>query len=424
MTVGLFVGTTRTSGGHLLVLFIAGLTASGCWSNLESPGSEDLRTRFALEPLGPTPYPPDNPRVESRIALGQLLFFDPILSGERDVSCGTCHHPDFAFADGRALPVGPGGIGLGPDRRTGISAVSGLPLGETGRNTQTVLNAAMAGDGPGPPSPLAPMFYDGRALGLEEQALLPLKARVEMRGDAFSEEEALDSVLQRLRTIPEYVQDFRRAFPEEAANDPSPGLIDRSTLGRALAAYQRELVTRNSPFDRFVAGDDAALTEPQRRGLVLFFGRAKCSLCHRGPMLSSFLFRVVGYPQAGPGKTVIPGDDTGREEHTGRLEHRYEFRVPSLRNIELTAPYGHAGVFPTLEDVVRFYNAGAQPRHPNVSDADLEVSMRVPIGLTDAEIADIVAFMKSLTDPGVGLDPSLLAIPASVPSGLTPVSAR
>ena len=195
-------------------------------------------------------------------------------------------------------------------------------------------------------------------------------------------------------------------------------------MSRALAAYQRELVAADSPFDRFVAGDDGALSDAQRRGLTLFFSQAKCSLCHRGPMFSSFLFRVVGYPQAGPGKSVIPGDDTGREEDTGRIEHRYEFRVPTLRNIELTGPYGHAGVFPTLEDVVRFYNAGARPRHPNVQDDDLEVSMRVPIGLTDGEIADIVEFMKSLTDRLDHIDPVLLTVPDSVPSGLTPLSVR
>ena len=141
MTIN-FTGTFRTGAVRALALSFWGAGLSACWSNLEAPESQDLRNRFALEALQPIPYPPDNTRLDDRIDLGRLLFFDPILSGEQDVSCGTCHHPDFAFADGRALPVGAGGSGLGPDREPGVSTVTGLPIEETPRNTQTVLNAA------------------------------------------------------------------------------------------------------------------------------------------------------------------------------------------------------------------------------------------------------------------------------------------
>ncbi|MCZ6916068.1 MAG: hypothetical protein O7I93_04750 [Gemmatimonadetes bacterium] len=138
-------------------------------------------------------------------------------------------------------------------------------------------------------------------------------------------------------------------------------------------------------------------------------------------MFSKFQFLATGTPQEGPGKDVIPGDDTGREEHTGRPEHRYQFRVPSLRNVELTAPYMHTGPFDTLQRVVRFYNDGAQPRHAGVTDDMLEVAVREPLGLDDDQLMALVEFLKSLTDPGTALDPTLLTVPASVPSGLVPV---
>jgi cytochrome c peroxidase len=274
------------------------------------------------------------------------------------------------------------------------------------------------------------MFWDGRSVGLEGQALQPIANRIEMRGDAFpgTELEAaavtLDSLLVRLRGISEYVQLFRSAFPDEAAEFDSgerAELIDGSTLARAIAAYERELVTRNSAFDRFVAGDDDALSEVQKQGLELFFTRAKCFLCHHGPMFSNYQYMVSGVPKAGPGLGVIAGDDTGREEHTGRLADRYKFRVPSLRNVELTAPYMHSGVFQTVREVVNFYNDGANPRHPNVTDELLELSLRTPLGLTDQEIDALIQFLRSLTDPGAQLDPSLTTVPATVPSGLTPV---
>lgn len=409
------------------VLGIAALVGA---SDLEPQRQDrDLRQRFNLKALGPIPHPPDNQPRQERISLGRFLFFDPILGGERDVACGTCHHPDFAFADGRQFGAGVSGAGLGPQRVLSGSAATGKPIAPEPRNPPTILNTALAAVS-GAPSYLAPMFWDGRAIGLEGQALIPFANRVEMRGDAFpgSEEEAaavtLDSLLARLRGIPEYAQLFRSAFPDEAAEVDGGGraqLIDRSTLARAIAAYERELVTRNSAFDRFVAGDDSALTEVQKQGLELFFTRAKCFVCHRGPMFSNNQFMVSGVPKAGPGLAVIPGDDTGREEHTGRLADRYKFRVPSLRNVELTAPYMHSGVFQTLEEVMEFYNGGASPRHANVTDELLEGVLIAPLGFEDEQLTALVQFLRSLTDPGSLLDSSLTTVPATVPSGLTPV---
>jgi cytochrome c peroxidase len=421
------------------IVVLAGTLPLGCSGPVE-PASpdEEMRQQFALGPLGAVHYPDDNQRSEQRIALGRLLFFDPILGGERDVACGTCHHPDFHFADGRQFAAGVSGVGLGPDRHVGVSSVSGDSITTAARNTPTILNTAFAlieaTDGSGNTRSLAPLFWDGRAIGLEGQALVPLGARVEMRGDAFPDiernegylpgtdeaaESTVDSILARIRNVPEYVTLFGNAFPDQPPNETD--LVNRSTLSRALAAYERELVTLNSPFDRWLSGEDAALDDLQRHGLELFFTKAKCSVCHRGAVLSTFRFMVTGVPQEGPGKRLIPGDDLGREEHTLDPRDRYKFRVPTLRNVEITAPYMHSGVFASLEDVVRFYNSGSQPRHPKVRDDVLDPTLRQPLGLTDDEVHALVSFLRSLTDPGTQIDQTLRTVPSTVPSGLVPV---
>lgn len=382
---------------------------------------EDRRLRFALQSLGEPPRPPDEPRSEPRIALGHLLFFDPILSGEQDVSCGICHHPAFGFADGRQFSAGVSGVGLGPARVVSVSSVTGLPIGLVARNAPTVLNAAFNADERGVPSHFGVQFWDGRALGLEEQARGPITSRAEMAGDAYPADLARDSVVARLRDILEYVSLFQAAFPLEARALPGADIVSMDTYGRAVAAYERELVTRDTPFDRYARGDNGALTAEQKEGLDLFFTKGRCSLCHNGPMFSNYQFVVLGVPQVGSGMSVITGDDVGREEHTGNPADRYAFRTPTLRNVALTAPYMHDGFFATLEEVVRFYDRGAEPRHPEVSDDALDPQVRDPLALSDAEVLALVAFMTALTDPGSGIDPMLRAVPAAVPSGLPPV---
>jgi cytochrome c peroxidase len=409
------------SMGTLALLAVCALAACGDGPGDPSRRDDELRERFALAPLGETPRPPGDGRLAARVELGRLLFFDPILSGEKDVACGTCHHPDFAFADGRQLGAGASGTGLGPSRIVSASSISGEPIGLEGRNSPTVFNAAFNADGSGQPSHLGLQFWDGRAVGLEAQARGPLASRTEMAGDAYPGEAAEDSVVARLRAVAEYVARFEAAFPAEAAVQGGPELITIDTYARAVAAYERELVTRSSPFDRYARGDDDALTAQQKLGLELFFTKAKCANCHAGPMFSDFAFRVVGVPQEGGGMTVIPGDDAGREEHTLSSADRYAFRTPTLRNAELTAPYMHDGVFATLEEVVRFYDLGGQPRHPGIDDAMLDPLIPAPLGLTDAEVTAVVQFMKALTDRGDALDAVLTSVPASVPSGLTPV---
>ena len=408
-----------------LLLAFAG-AACGDAGTLEPDPDERLRTRFDLRALdAPLPYPSDNAWNAERIELGRLLFYDPILAGEKDVSCGVCHHPSLHFADGLPLGIGTGGSGLGPGRTTGPSAISGEVIPREPRHTPTILNSAFNGVGTHEPDPKGMMLWDGNAVGLEGQPVLPLITRVEMLGDAFPADVALDSVFARLRSNPRYVELFEAAFPDEATVSPEEAVdgavIDSSTYVRAVAAFVRELVGRDSRYDRFVRGEDDALSDVEKRGLELFFGEAKCATCHGGPMLSDFRFVVNGTPQIGPGKELVPGDDLGRMEVTGDPADRYAFKVPSLRNAALTAPYMHDGVFATLEEVVRFYDRGARPRHPEVTDDMLPPVLREPLGLSDRDVDALVAFMESLTDPGFALDRRLLTVPDSVPSGLTPV---
>lgn len=409
----------------VVVLVILGSVActdqspTGTDDSRESTG-ENWRSKYNLQALGEIPYPDDNPPRQERISLGRFLFFDPILAGEKDVSCGTCHHPDFAFADRRQFGAGVSGTDLGPDRILTDESFHLEP-----RNSQTVLNTAFNGARNADPSANGCQFWDCRVKSLEVQATKPVASRVEMKGDAYPAEVALDSVLARLRGIPEYVQRFEQAFPDVAAATPDSvraTVIDTSTYARAIASYERELVTRNSAYDYYVRGDDEALTSKQKKGLMLFFEKANCAECHRGPMLSNFNFVVHGTPQEGVGKEVIEGDDTGREEATGNSEDRYEFRAPTLRNVELTPPYMHDGVFRTLEEVVRFYNQGARPRHEKISNQELHPALREPLDLTEEEIDALVAFMTSLTDRGRELPDYLTTVPAEVPSGLTPVN--
>lgn len=377
-----------------------------------------LVEKYNLETLPPIPYPPNNKYKLERVELGRLLFYDPILGGEKNVSCGTCHHPDFAFGDGRQFGAGTSGVGLGPDRILGNSNITGDPIPDEPRNSPTIFNTAYNQDEYGNYTHFGIMFLDGRVSGLEEQAKKPITSRAEMAGDAYADVDALDSIILRLRAIPEYIDLFEKAFPLEPSGQQ---IINGATYGKAIASFERELVTTNSPYDQFVNGNNDALSEQQKRGLVLFFEKAKCATCHSGAMFSDFKFIVNGVPQEGEGKKAIPGDDAGRMEHTGYVSDIYAFRNLTLRNIALTAPYMHDGVFETLEEVIQFYNNGAKPRHSQIPDSAMPDVLTSPLGLTDTEVADLVAFLNSLTDNGTQLPNYLMTVPDEVPSGLIPV---
>ncbi len=309
-----------------------------------------------------TNEPPDNPTTPAKVTLGRLLFFDPILSQGNDRACASCHHPDLGFSDGRPVAAG--------------------LTGPLTRNTPTLWNVAFAGK----------LFWDGRLDSLEAQATFPITHPEEMGvGDPATLE-------AELRAIPEYVALFDAAFGggEEA--------VTLTNTVRALAAFQRTLLSQNSPFDRYAAGDVEALTPSQRRGLALFrSGATRCFECHAAPTFASDTFRVIGVPDDDPGRAgVVPDGQPGA------------FKVPTLRNIALTAPYMHNGSLATLEEVVDFYAKGGGRAFGN-ERVDVFVN---GFELTAQERADLVAFLYALTD-----ESNLPTIPTAVPSGL-PVVAR
>jgi cytochrome c peroxidase len=383
-----------------IVLAVVGCTAAALLLQRVNPAAQ---ARLAALPLK-APAPSDNPTTAERVALGRLLFWDPILSGQKDVACGTCHHPELGYSDGLDLSVGTNGVGLGAAR----SFAPGHPARPVKRNSQTVLNVAFNGltVGTDPSPATAPMFWDVRVRGLEAQALEPLKALEEMRGEAYPEDRAIQQVITRLNAIPEYRRLFSRAFGGERA-------VSQSNLGRALAAFQRTLVAVNAPFDRYMRGDTTAMTLEQIRGMERFQS-AGCINCHNGPMLSDFATHVLGVPDSA--KLAQP--DTG-------INKTYAFRTPSLRNLNTTAPYMHNGAFTSLEQVLNFYQrisrgggrrGGGQVLNAQVGRDQIDPLAR-QLNLRGGQ-RDIVAFLRALDDSSFDR-----AIPDRVPSGL-PVGGR
>ncbi len=285
--------------------------------------------------------PAENPMTPGKVELGRRLFFDRRLSLDRSTSCATCHDPAKGYADGLPRAIGFGGR-------------------ELDRHSPTVLNAVYNGI----------QFWDGRVDSLEKQAVAPILAECEMN---MGNEPLL---VDRLLADDGYVEAFRGVF----GSPPSLELV-----GKAIACFERTLVTPDAPFDLYARGDKDALSDAQKRGLILFFGKASCTNCHLGVNFTDDRFHNLAVPSIGPGT-----GDLGRAEVTGDPEHEGQFKTPTLRNVELTAPYMHNGFHTTLEEVVRFYNDGGG-EHPNKSDLLPELF------LTDEEVTDLVEFMKSLT---------------------------
>jgi cytochrome c peroxidase len=424
----------------------------------QEPQTLDARLRATFGQWGVMPIGPLAAPNAALVDLGRSLFFDKILSGNRDVSCATCHSPLTHAADALSLSVGTGGEGAGMSRSLGAGRQF------TPRNAPSLLNSALL--------PVY-LFWDGRVseLGgfgrfqspaaaalpvnltnvLAAQAMFPVTNRNEMRGeigdrDVFgnvNELAAYDdaqfteiwgAAIKRLLAINAYAAKFDAAFPG----------VPRTSFGfqhaaNAIAAFEAAAFTfTNSPFDRYLAHDDAALTTEAKQGALLFFGnKARCSQCHFGPLLGGQSFASAAVPQLGPGVGTDAPMDFGQAPQFPGQTQRFLFRVPSLRNVELTAPYMHDGAFATLEAVVHHYNdvekalrnydvAQLDPRfralyHGDAATIDgllgaASFNLRQPLGLSDDEMRQLVAFLKSLTDPAAR-DLSAL-IPASVPSGL------
>lgn len=362
----------------MMAVLLSGLVrASGPAENLSSfqiqtPRgiSQDLWSYF---------IPSDNPMTAAKVELGRLLFFDVRLSADGTVSCASCHDPKRAFSDGRTVAEGVAG-------RRGV------------RNSPTLLNAMFSNG----------QFWDGRAGSLEEQAKMPLTNADEMGNPS------VEAVVSRLAAIPEYARQFKEVFG---------GTVTIAGFAKAVAAFERTLISGDSPVDRFVAGDTNALNDSARNGLTLFRGKARCGVCHAFnqnfaafatfPFFTDGNYRNTGVAANFGGFTDLARkalaasrDESGNSilelahhERAGELGRFVisgnsldigAFRTPSLRNVALTAPYFHDGSAATLQDVVRFYVKGGKE---NVNrDWQLE-----PVPLDEAEQHDLVEFLQALT---------------------------
>ncbi|CAM1372466.1 cytochrome-c peroxidase [Tenacibaculum xiamenense] len=367
----------------IVVLFIS----EGCGESEVFNEVENIQDIIAPLPEY-TPVPENNPQTAEKINLGKQLFWDPILSGNKDVACATCHHPEKGYADALDLSIGVNGIGLGEQRR-------GIVLAK--RNANTIINTAYNGikndDSYTPQS--APMFWDNRAMSLEEQALLPLLSKEEMRGTAIPENILYDSIINRLNQIEEYKLAFKNVFGEES--------ISMEKVAQAIASFERTIIANNSPFDRYIRGDVNAMNQQQINGMNAFIN-VGCAECHSGPMFSDFELHTIGVPD----NPKLPSTDSG--------VNTYTFRTPSLRNLPLTAPYMHNGMHASLQEVMNFYEDVAEGDtddinvHISINDID---PLARQLEMDNDVIDEIIAFIEALDDNN--FDKS---IPASVPSGL------
>lgn len=394
--------------------------------------------------------------------IGQLLFYDKILSGNQNISCGTCHHHQHAGADGLSLGIGEGGVGVGPDRTPGVglerirkriprNAPALWNLGHRdihvlfhdGRLTESDLY------GNGFDSPAEEWLPKGLDNLLAAQALFPMTAQFEMAGNPGENEvtgavhDRIDNgwpiIAKRVRVIPEYGRMFVEAFD----HIEEPADVTIVEIGNALGAFiASEWQSYDSPYDAWLNG--TPLPDDAERGRKLFYNSARCASCHAGDLFTDQGFHALGLPAFGPGRTRRwdqVSRDVGRMAETDRIEDAYKFRTPSLRNVALTGPYGHNGAYATLEAMIRHHadpqaaraiwtpkDAGL-PEVPWLAKVDFAILQdpremarqaaaieKRPVDLSEDDIADLVAFLNALT--GETADDRPLGRPDTVPSGL------
>lgn len=283
------------------------------------------------------PFPNSAPYSPQLATLGKMLFFDPRLSGAKNMSCASCHNPSFGYE----VPV---------------DGAVGAQNTKLGRHAPSILNVAW----------VAPFFWDGRAADLEEQAAGPITAAEEMNGN-------FRHIISDLSQVKGYKTWFAQLFPDKG--------ITRETVLTAIATYERTVVSGWSPFDRWVEGDEAALSESQKRGFDLFNGKAKCSGCHTGWNFTDNKFHDVGWYT----------DDVGRAKfEPDNIKAQHAFKTPGLRNLTYRAPFMHNGGVSNLEAVIRHYETGGI-RRPSISD------LMKPIQIDDQERQDLISFLNSLT---------------------------
>jgi cytochrome c peroxidase len=439
-------------------------TSAGCsdapFVPVDSTPALDAQLRQAIAPWGVVPILPVNAPDPALVSLGKMLFFDKVLSGNRDVACASCHSPAAHTGDDASLAIGTGATTAGGVRALGAGREF------TPRNAPSLFSVGLRPFylfwdgrvneelGPGRfNTPLGNALPTGVNSLLAAQAMIPVTNRVEMRGNAGDHDvfgnvneiaqfgdaqvaEIWSAVMHRLLAIPAYQQMFAAAYPST-----SPDRLGFEYAANAIAAFETQNFTRtNSAFDRYLAHEDNALSLDAKRGALLFFTTARCSSCHNGPLLGAQSFASIAVPQLGPGSGNAAPLDVGRGDETlsgqGRFP-RFFFRVAPLRNVELTAPYMHNGAYPTLEAVVRHYNnVDSAVKSYDVNQlppslrstyhgdaatistviASLDPRLVQPLRLTAEQQRQIVAFLKSLTDPSAR-DLSGIA-PNAVPSGL------
>ncbi|MFK7835749.1 MAG: cytochrome-c peroxidase [Sulfitobacter sp.] len=424
-----------------------------------------LGSTSLAEPLLPAP-PSDAdyaPLRHDEALLGRDLFYDPILSGNRTVACATCHHPKFGTSDGVSLSFGDGGIGLGPARR---SNPEDPPEKRIPRNAPALFNLGAseftvmfqdgrleaASDHPGGlRSPMDADMMAGFASVLSAQTMFPVLSRDEMAG-SYDENDvakavragritgqggAWDLLSRRVAGVPGYAVAFQNVYPHITASQD----IAFTDISNAIAAFMaHEWRSDTAPFDAYLR--NGTPLEPQAMaGLSLFYGAAGCAACHSGPFQTDHGFHAMAAPQIGPGKAAdfeSHQRDEGRFRVTGAVEDRFAFRTPSLRNVALTGPYGHAG---SHKDLAAFVADHAEPaaalsgydpeqatlNAPDAADfavmqdarqvADIAGAVRAkPVTLSDQNILEIIAFLEALTDP-IAIS-GRLGVPSHVPSGL------
>ena len=416
---------------------------------------ESLRTVLSENNIEEFDIGPDQEPMQ--VALGQLLYFDREISGNRDVACATCHHPTTGTSDDLSLSIGVGGTGLGATR------VLGVGKSFIARNAPEVFNrgapqwTTMFWDGRidtevidgNPAGSLLPTVLLGNPLAI--QAMFPPTARDEMRGDSGDDDingdpneigniddaDILDiwaGLADRLRVIPEYATLFPLAFDD--IDDPSDIGFEHAAL--AIAAFEVDAFSFDeSPFDRYMGGDDTAISDSAKRGALLFYGDANCVGCHTGSLFSDQLYHNVATPQVGPGRGAEAPVDIGRSVVSGSAADDYAFRTPSLRNITESGPWMHNGAYTSLRAVVEHQLdpvSGLMSYDPTQlsvamqelvleDDATMDAmidnldELVVAATLSSEQVDDLVAFLEALTDPAA-VDMSAL-VPTSVPSGLT-----
>lgn len=378
---------------YLLPFLLIGLiSCNEDEENQENSNTPFVRVRFTALPQSVV-SPADNLSSPQKIELGRLLFYDPILSGDRDVACATCHHPSSGYAETLDISIGVNGSGFGSKRN--FRQPNDIPF--TKRNAQSVLNTGFNGiDIYGDYIPEeAPMFWDLRVKSLENQAMEPIKAMEEMRGRNYSEVEILSEVERRISDIPEYQDLFSKVFPDEKP-------VSIGNIVKAIAAFERSLVANNSRFDQYMRGDKKVLSESEIEGFDLF-KKVGCGNCHNGPMFSDFKTHVISVPPSE--KLTLP--DSG-------FQSTFAFRTPSLRNLRFTFPFMHNGKLNSLKEILEFYEdvAAGKSRSFHVTKENLDPFIR-ELELEVKDMGPIINFLLALNDDNFDKK-----IPESVPSGL------